>query len=204
MKQIIRLTESDLHRIVNTSVNRLLSESFDHWKSPKLANIVKQHGMPIGDDPSTHYMLTQLTDDDISDDVVDKPNGWKNLQFNDGKYLDVSTKNNKVARDYMSSPACNFHNDYAKEIRPHDEFMHAKMNNPHKNYGDFYSREHYKPMTSRGKDANDLRHNPYFLRDKDKQPSYYNKDEWNKETANMVMNNLRSGKDRLGRPNKKL
>ena len=32
MKQIIRLTEGDLHRIVKTSVNRILRE--EEWKSP--------------------------------------------------------------------------------------------------------------------------------------------------------------------------
>jgi len=34
MKKLIRLTESDLHNIVRKSVNRILKEGDEEWKSP--------------------------------------------------------------------------------------------------------------------------------------------------------------------------
>ena len=40
-KKLIRLTESDLHRIVKKSVNRILKESFD---DDEIARLVKEHG----------------------------------------------------------------------------------------------------------------------------------------------------------------
>jgi hypothetical protein len=65
-KKLIRLTESDLHRIVKESVNKILNESF---KSRKLASLAKQHGgvyNPIKGGVTTKY-ISHLSDDEIGD-----------------------------------------------------------------------------------------------------------------------------------------
>ncbi len=40
MKQIIRLTESDLHRIVNESVNKVLNEEYVWWGDTKPLEVI--------------------------------------------------------------------------------------------------------------------------------------------------------------------
>ena len=65
-KKLIRLTESDLHRIVKEAVNTILNESF---KSSKLTILAKQHGgiyNPINGEYYTKY-ISRLSDDEIGD-----------------------------------------------------------------------------------------------------------------------------------------
>lgn len=87
---IIRLTESDLHRIVKESVNRILNESF---VSKKLEAIAKQHG---GIETSGGHAwawvhnkrvpISQITDDMIADEAVNKDLN-SGIYFKDGTVL---------------------------------------------------------------------------------------------------------------------
>lgn len=203
MKQVIRLTEEKLYNLIGNCINEAISyltEDFAHWKSPKLVQMVKQHGMPRYSDVGLNYMLTQLSDDDISDKVTNKPNGFKNIEFKDGTYLNIDTSNNETARGYFGSPSCNYLNDIVPKVRPNNGFARARANNPIPT--DFYSRKHYAPMTSRGESAKSLRTNPYFMADKDKE---FNRDSgWNRQEADRVMDNLRQRKDMYGKPNKRI
>ena len=50
-KQVIRLTESDLHRIVKESVNKILKEEFGDWRD---AYDAYMDYLPAGNDPERH------------------------------------------------------------------------------------------------------------------------------------------------------
>ena len=132
-------------------------------------------------------MLTQLTDNDISDNVTDEPSGTKNIEFKDGTYLDINTSNNETARGYFGDASCNYLNDVVPKVRPNNGFARARANNSIST--DYYSRMHYEPTTSKGQSANSLRNNPYFRDGKDKK--YNGKSDWNRKEADRVMNNLR-------------
>ena len=51
MKKVIRLTESDLHRIVKESVNKILKEEFGDWRD---AYDAYMDYLPAGNDPERH------------------------------------------------------------------------------------------------------------------------------------------------------
>lgn len=196
-KKIIRLTEEQLKSLIKESVHNIINESFNHWQSSKLAQMVKQHGMPYGHGTAA-YFLTQLRDDNVADEVVDRPSTNKYIEFKDGKYVDINTNDNEVARDYFGLWANTYTNKYVDKVRPNNGFARSRDFNHISS--DYYSKEHYKPSTRRADDARDLRHNPYFKDGKNKE---YNRDSgWNRKEADRVMNNLRAGKDRYGNDNK--
>lgn len=100
MKQTIRLTESDLHRLIKESVKRVLNEKFG---SQKLAQFAQQHGGINGKFSSQYNDLSQISDeefdqyipvdqqryeDDIQNGKIDTNNGQAQpLAFNDGTFL---------------------------------------------------------------------------------------------------------------------
>ena len=71
MKQIIRLTESDLYNIIKESVNTILIEA-KGIKSKKLYNIIKQHGGVKSN--RGIFDLHNMTDDDIIEVVESNMN----------------------------------------------------------------------------------------------------------------------------------
>lgn len=144
-------------------------------------------------------MLTQLTDNDVSDDVTNKPSSVRYIKLGDGSCVDLSNSTkNQVANDYFGGWAGSYDAKYISKMRPNNGFAMARANNDVP--VDYYSRRQYKPMTRRGEDANGLRRNPYFRSDKDK---VFNRDSgWNRSEADRVMNNLRNGNDMYGKPNK--
>lgn len=178
--------------------NKSLTESFNHWKSPKLVQIIKQHGMPKYSDINTNYTLTQLTDDNIDGEVTDRPtNHDEYFKLGDGKYLNVNCRDNEAAHKYFGTSD---HHYAPRKLRPNNGFAKARSMNDIPS--DFYSRRHYAPMTTRGRDANDLRHNPWFKNGKNK--DYPEPSGWNRKSADRAMNNLRQGNDRFGNPNKQI
>ena len=181
--------------------NSTINEDFSHWKSQKLAELIKQHGYPKYRDKATNYLLTQLTDEDVSDNVVKKFSTDRYLELGDGSCVDLSNSaKNEVANDYFCGWSGNYDSKYIPKMRPNNGFAMARANNDVP--VDYYARKHYKPMTTRGEDANSLRNNPYFRNDKDKT---FNKDSgWNKKEADRVMNNLRKGNDMHDNPNRKI
>lgn len=130
-KKIIRLTESDLHRIVKESVQRILNESFN---SSKLAAIAKEHGGVVwhggycrvgNGNNRVRIPIGELTDDMVGtifgDEVVDAKDKryWdengidKNgLLFNDGTMLPVKDK----------EAAINFANKWRGEKRNYGRY----------------------------------------------------------------------------------
>lgn len=85
-------------------------------------------------------------------------------------------------------------------MRPNNGFAMARANKDVP--VDYYSRKQYKPTTTRGRDANDLRRNPYFRADKDKE---FNRDSgWNRKETDRVIGNLRKGNDMYGNPNREI
>lgn len=71
MKKIIRLTESDLHRIIKESVDRVLNEAFS---SQKLAKMAQEHGGirkgAYGSYGDEEFPIANLTDDMIGDEAT--------------------------------------------------------------------------------------------------------------------------------------
>lgn len=194
----IKLTEQRLHRIICEAVNKTLQESFEHWQSPKLAQMVKQHGMPYGNTTS-HYMYTQLSDKNVGD-VVDRPSTKQYIKFADGTYADIDYKDNETARDYFHMPSGSYVSKYAPKVRPNNSFTRVK--DMRGNFPlDAYSRRTYVGPTQRAQDARDLRHNPYFQQGKNHPKRRDDETGWNRESANWAMNNLRKGKDRYGNDN---
>lgn len=186
----------------NETVNHTtINEDFSHWKSQKLAELIKQHGYPKYRDKATNYLLTQLTDEDVSDNVVKKFSTDRYIELGDGSCVDLSNSaKNEVANDYFCGWSGNYDSKYIPKMRPNNGFAMARANNDVP--VDYYARKHYKPMTTRGEDANSLRNNPYFRNDKDKT---FNKDSgWNRKEADRVMNNLRKGNDMHDNPNRKI
>lgn len=179
-----------------------INESFKHWQSPRLIELIKQHGIPKYNNMSSNYFLTQLRDDNIEGiserSFEDRRNGKNCIQLGDGTYLIFNTNNNEVARGYCGDWSGRFTQKAVQAVRPNNQFAAARDYNHIPS--DYYSRQHYKPTTRRGEDARDLRYNPYFINGKDKE---YNRESgWNRKEANRVMNNLRSGRDQYGNENK--
>ena len=90
-KQIIRLTESDLHRIVKESVNKVLTEL--DWKT--YANAAKkadERAMDIARKPENKYLST--------------------YQYNDGDKA-VYNKNRKRTADFVDAAKKSFDDKYA-------------------------------------------------------------------------------------------
>lgn len=88
----------------NESINRFntLNEDFSNWKSQKLANLIKQHGFPKYSDKATNYLLTQLTDNDVNDEVTNKYSTDRYIELGDGTCADLSNSTkNEVANDYF-------------------------------------------------------------------------------------------------------
>ena len=117
MKQIIRLTESDLYNIIKESVNTILIEA-KGIKSKKLYNIIKQHGGVKSN--RGIFDLHNMTDDDIID-VVDW-NGIRNFNYHpndldiadeidyielkDGKYIIAKCRGgrfDRVSKNYNNN-----------------------------------------------------------------------------------------------------
>lgn len=196
----IALSENKLRQIVSECVQSILLESFDHWKSQKLVDMIKQHGYPKHSDKGTNYLLTQLTDDDINgDSVTNNPTSYRYIELGDGSCVDLSkSTKNEVANDYFGGYCGSYTSKYIPKMNPNNEFAVARASNDVPI--DLYSRREYKPMTRRGEDAYGLRHNPYFIDGKDKE---FNRNySWNRKEADRVMGNLRRGNDMHGKPNK--
>lgn len=108
MKKIIRLTEGDLHRIVNESVNKILKEAF---KSPKLDALAKQHGgirkSAYGYLDNNDLSISELTDDMIGDEAVGAEDGDftgianNAVNFKDGTHLPIT--NMQAARQMQKN-----------------------------------------------------------------------------------------------------
>jgi hypothetical protein len=142
-KKIIRLTESDLHRIVKKSVQRIINEAF---KSPKLAAMAKQHGGirggnkhgDLGAEASAwingeNLSLSELTDDMIGDKVIPNGSGYEDnaINFKDGSYVPVNVQaasqmqknwndNNPYKYEYSHSSSFSDepNNLYQKRLQP--------------------------------------------------------------------------------------
>lgn len=196
MKKIIRLTESDLHRIVNESVTRIISEKRS-LQSQKLYDILQQHG-GLGDNSNSDYFLSleKMTDEDII--AVLPPNQAESVQINDKKLLDLCDLNGVD----VSSPT---DIEFAKlkdgnyllfrlrgrrrqwEIekirkRGHDRFVDGK--------------NRYFPSTTRARDARNFE-NWYSHADFNPPRGYENR-------ATRGLNYMRNGKDSQGNNNRKL
>lgn len=195
----IRISESSLRTIISEAVRQTLNEAFGHWQSQKLANLVKQHGMPKGVE---NYYITQLRDDNVADDVVaSKPNNRdRYIQMGDGTFLQVNDKDNGIAQLYNQVGGDDYIEQILPHVRPNDEFAYLKSHGY--DTKDLFSRKNYVPPTTRARDARMLRTNPYFKDGKDKE--FSQEGEWNRKEADIAMNNLRNGYDRYGYPNKKL
>lgn len=198
MKQIVRLTESDLHHIIKETIATIsLNESFDHYQSPKLVTILKKHGISDSAPMTNHYLLTQLRDDNI-EGVSDRKcpmgqGGRYGTKLGDGTYLIYNINNNQMAQKIHNSS----NKDVANIIRPNNEM--AGKNLP----SNVDPRFNYVPMTTRSRDARELRYNPYFKQGKNKPESIWdNNGEWNQKRSNKIMNNLRAGKDKNGNENR--
>lgn len=193
-----------VHNMERNPIKKLLkmSEDFNHWKSPKLANIVKQHGISKYNDSGTNYLITQITDDDIvGNDVTDNPSSDRYIDLGDGSKVDLSNSTgNEVANDYFGNSSGYYTNKYIPKMRHNNGFAKARAN---KDVSvDYFSRKEYQPMTTRGESAKFLRTNPYFMRDKNK---LNNKDSgFNQKETNRIMKDLKSGNDMYGKPNREI
>lgn len=195
MREIIRLTESDLCKIIKESVTSILSES-KGIKSQKLYDIMKQHkGIK-----SNHgiFDIHNLTDNDIIgvfsySDIqrIYSAGGYKKfakinginlgiaddlntIELNDGKYILAILRGSRfdsISKDVNSQ----------REKQPGDfELLHNKTSERYKNR--FPRKEYYVWNNA---DASDLFHNPYFRR---------KEGNWTTQRRKEVMNNIKNGK----------
>lgn len=159
MKKIIRLTESDLHRIVNESVTRIISEK-RNLQSQKLYDILQQHGgfahKGYKGTVGGETLFSELTDDDIIG-VMSPKEYIKYHCYSDygmGQYLSKIGENTLEPSDYRAQE---LNDGYAVVYKKHyDEYR--------KKYGKrFDSRWHadgdkqYYPPTLKAAQARDLR-----------------------------------------------
>ena len=77
-KQVIKLTESDLHNIIKESVKRILSEGEGRLQSSKLEQLIKQHG-GIRKNTTWRIVIPYIKDEDI---IGVYPENYKGM----GKY----------------------------------------------------------------------------------------------------------------------
>lgn len=212
----IKLTESALRSMIKQVIN----ESFNHYKSPRLVHILKQHGFPIdNDDPLFHYILTQLTDDEVNphvfteDELYYSPDSYDKydrnyltrcVELKDGTFLDLHNSiNNEVANQWFhSGPKPTKRIDCLDIMRPNNEFAKRRANDKENNPVDLYARKEYKPLTTRGYDARFLRTDPFVTNFKNR--TYDNDCGWSRNKVNAAINNLKKGTDMNGEPNKKI
>lgn len=64
MKRTIRLTENDLHRVIKECVKKVLSEGEGRLQSPKLEELIKQHG-GIRKGTTWRIVIPYIKDEDI-------------------------------------------------------------------------------------------------------------------------------------------
>lgn len=162
MKQIIRLTESDLHRVIKESVKKILHEKRS-INSQQLYNIIQQHG-GIKSNRGV-FDLNNMTDDDIIavvdwnqiDDYLDNDydlgvaDEVDYIPLKDGKYIIAKCRGarfDRIAKQYNDN----------REKQPGDfEELYNKTSQRHKNR---YPRK--DDYVWNNKKAEDLFKNPYF------------------------------------------
>lgn len=191
MKQVIRLSKSELHNIINESVRSLLAEK-RNIRSQKLYDILQKHR---GFNSNAWGCFSDLSDDNIigvvtAQELRDMGNyntygrkmGWisgkediEHAELGDGMHL-----------LYVWNPMTNCDN------KAHDRRL--------RNHVD--GKKLYIPPTEKAYDARWLRTNPFFINGKNEEPNNTNQGMWNRKTADDAMNNLRNGNNRFGNTNK--
>lgn len=139
-RKLIRLTESDLHRIVRESVNRVLNESF---KSKKLRDVFNKNNKPH---PGSLFYVGEVwpnlhdITDDMIDGVYDSPDGLDDeiphIIFPDNttiKFNDKIKASNDIASDKFSKRDPNhgvhfIHNKkyFSRTNDFYNDYMHMK------------------------------------------------------------------------------
>lgn len=132
MKKLVRLTESDLHRIVKESVTRILKEAADH----KITYNGQDYTLNA-DNQSSWYQLgdirkdmakpyKQMADDadDEADRISDQEGFYKNPQLMQ-QYVDAKNRrsqNNAIADKYQQKAWRNNDNGYGIARRDLEKF----------------------------------------------------------------------------------
>lgn len=123
-KKLIRLTESDLHRIVKESVNRVLKEGVFGSEPPYYWSIseLRKSGVNLGEWESYQCVEDSASSDDSMQSEFETPDdaysdGLEQLKYyNNGHYrMEVYYFTSNGAGDYVSGYCAEIHNGRLKQ-----------------------------------------------------------------------------------------